>query len=84
MASKVLKKFGLVPLFLAGVIFGSALTGTAFAYQGHMWGALHALQNAQAQLDSAEHDKDGHREAALDLVNQAIGQVNQGIQDGSR
>jgi hypothetical protein len=84
MASKVVKKFGLVPLFLAGVIFGSALTGTAFAYQGHMWSALHALQNAQAQLNAAAHDKGGHRESALDLVNQAIGQVNQGIEDGGK
>jgi hypothetical protein len=78
------KKLGFVPLFLAGVLFGSAMTGTAIAYQGHMWGALHALQNAQSQLNAATPDKGGHREAALDLVNQAIGQVNQGIEVGAR
>jgi|GEM_PF-1961838 len=84
MSSKLLKKLGLVPLFLAGVIFGSALTGTAFAYQGHMWSALHALENARGQLNAASHDKEGHREAALDLVNRAIVQVNEGIQAGAR
>jgi hypothetical protein len=78
------KKIGFVSLFLAGAIFGSTLTGTAVAYQGHMWSALHALQNAQAQLNSATPDKGGHRDSAIDLVGQAIGQVNQGIQYGAR
>ena len=78
------KRLGLIPLFMAGVIFGSALTGTAFAYQGHMWNALHALENAKGQLESATPDKDGHRENAIGLVDQAIDQVNVGIQVGAR
>jgi len=78
------KKFGFVPLFLAGAIFGSTLTGTALAYQGHMWNALHSLQAAKSQLEAAVPDKGGHRENAIGLVDQAIDQVNVGIQVGAQ
>jgi hypothetical protein len=53
--------------------------GIAFANQGHMWNALHALQNADEQLQLADADKGGHRENAINLVNQAITEVNAGI-----
>jgi hypothetical protein len=47
---------------------------------------LHArndLQQGANELQQAEHDKGGHREAAVGLVQQAIDQVNQGIQVGA-
>lgn len=47
--------------------------------QPHMTAALAALRNAESQLMSATHDKGGHRVRALNLVRQAIAQVNQGI-----
>jgi hypothetical protein len=84
MLSTFKKKLGLVPLFLAGVVFGSTLTGTALAYQGHMWNALHSLQTAKAQLQAATPDKGGHRENAIGLVDQAIDQVDVGIQVGAQ
>ena len=40
------------------------------------------LQQAVNELNQAEHDKGGHRENAVGLVQQAINQVNQGIVAG--
>ena len=67
-------------LVLAG---GAFAAGMAFAAQPHMQAALSALQTAQSELNQAEHDKGGHRVKALNLVNQAIQQVNLGIAAGS-
>ena len=66
------------------VTFGTLGAGTAYAYQEHMFAARNDLQQAANELRQAEHDKGGHREAALDLVRQAIDQVNLGIQVGAR
>jgi hypothetical protein len=38
------------------------------------------LQNARAALEHAEPNKGGHRERAIGLVDQAIVQVNEGIE----
>lgn len=54
------------------------------APQPHMQAALKALQNAAAQLQDAADDKAGHREKAIQLVSQAINQVQAGIQAGSK
>ena len=48
--------------------------------QPKMQSALQALQAAQAELQQAEPNKGGHREAALQAVGNAIDQVNQGMQ----
>jgi hypothetical protein len=68
---------------LMAVGFGTLGAGTAYAYQEHMFAARNDLQQAANELQQAEHDKGGHREAALDLVQQAINQVNLGIQVGA-
>ncbi len=44
-----------------------------------MVNALHDLQTAQTQLNAADADKGGHRNNALNLVAQAISQVQAGI-----
>jgi hypothetical protein len=67
---------------LMALTFGMMGAGTAYAYQEHMFNARNALQNAVNELNAAEHDKGGHREAAVGLVNQAINQVNLGITAG--
>ncbi len=64
---------------LGGFVAG----GSAMAYQGHMWNALHALQNAENQLEMAAPDKGGHRVNAINLINQAIGEVQAGIAVGA-
>lgn len=58
--------------------------GIGFAQGGqpHMQNALTDLQAARAELQVAAHDKGGHRAAALNLVNQAIAQVDAGIAVG--
>jgi ABC-type transporter Mla subunit MlaD len=49
-----------------------------------MFNARDDLQNALNELQQAIPDKGGHRVQAIDLVNQAIDQVNQGIQFGAQ
>ena len=68
---------------LTDLTFGTLGAGTAYAFQEHMFAARNDLQQAVNELQQAEHDKGGHREAALGLVQQAIDQVNQGIQVGA-
>jgi len=60
---------------LMALTFGMLGAGTAYAFQEHMF-------NARNDLQQAEHDKGGHRENAVGLVQQAINQVNQGIVAG--
>ncbi len=77
---RFVSRIGIVPrTFALGLIIGTGLTGTAWAYQTHMWNAMHDLQNAQSELSAAASDKGGHRNAALSLVSQAITQVHYGI-----
>jgi len=52
--------------------------------QPHMEAALKALNNAASQLEAAVDDKAGHRARAIQLVSQAINQVQQGIQAGNK
>ena len=68
---KVMIRCGMVAIaFMAGVAVGA---------QPRMEAALHALENARAELQAAEHNKGGHRDRALKLVDQAIHQVREGI-----
>lgn len=47
--------------------------------QPRMRDALARLQDARTALTRAEHNKNGHREKALELVNKAIGEVQAGM-----
>ena len=82
--SSIKSKAGLIALVLSGAMLGSALTGTALAYQTHMWNALNAEQTALHQLQMAVADKGGHRVNAINLLNQAITQTHLGINAGAR
>ncbi len=65
---------------LIGILIASSVgVGYALGQQPHMDAALALLQNARGELDRAEPNKGGHRERALALVDQAIGQVREGI-----
>jgi hypothetical protein len=63
-------------------------TGVGFAVgqaqmpQPHMYAALSDLQAAQHELQVAMRNKGGHRLAALQLVNEAIGETQAGIDAG--
>jgi hypothetical protein len=44
--------------------------------------ALQHLREARAALEKAEHNKAGHREKAIQLVEQAIAEIEAGIAAG--
>ena len=49
-----------------------------------MKAARQDLQSAQGHLKAATHEYGGHRKNALELVNKAVGQVNQGLNVAER
>jgi hypothetical protein len=49
------------------------------ADQPRMRNALRHLRDARAALENAERNKGGHRERAIELVNQAIAEVEAGM-----
>ena len=51
--------------------------------QPHMESALSLLQQAKGELQKAEHDKGGWREAAVAGVSTAISQTERGINAGA-
>jgi hypothetical protein len=75
-------KSGFFIQILIIVFTGVALAQSAHADQGHMQRALNALFNARYELNQASHDKGGHRVNAIQLINQAIEQVRQGVRVG--
>ena len=54
-------------------------TSTADAYQGNMERALSALYDALASLRESTPNKGGHRDTAMRLVQEAIGETQAGI-----
>ena len=63
-------------LLIVGYLAGCATGGG----QPHMQTALDNLNTARSELQTAENNKGGHRERALGLVNNAIDQVQHGIE----
>ncbi|HEY5346925.1 MAG TPA: hypothetical protein VIJ72_01940 [Rhizomicrobium sp.] len=79
---KTISKKGLVAAALAATLGGGIFIGQAIAAQTHMFAALDSLRSARAELNEAEHNKGGHRERAISLIDDAIGEVQAGIRDG--
>jgi hypothetical protein len=68
-------------MLIAAIAVVGLLTPLAYAEkQPHMQHALQALESARAQLETAEHDKGGHRTKAIELINHAIAEVQAGIE----
>jgi hypothetical protein len=71
-------------LIVAGVLTATCFSvlgaGAASAVQFHMFNARNALQQSLSELQQAPPDYNGHRDQAINLVLQAIDQVNQGIE----
>ncbi len=63
---------------LAATLVGISATPAA-ARQGNMDHAIRALREARRALQDATPNKGGHRERAIDLVDRAINQVQEGI-----
>ena len=75
----MMKKLSTIALLV--VALGSGFyAGRASAVQSHMVNARSHLNTAKVQLEEAAEDKGGHRVAALKLVNDAIAEVNLGIE----
>ena len=51
----------------------------AMAEQKHMEKALSTLKEARLQLENADRNKGGHRRRAVELIDQAINEVEKGI-----
>jgi hypothetical protein len=66
----------------AGIAYARRHNHASSPDQPHMQAALTSLNNALNNLKQAEADKGGHRAKAIDIVNQAISEVNLGIQAG--
>jgi hypothetical protein len=64
-------------------LLGASAT-TASAYQGNMERALSSLNQAFESLRQATPNKGGHRERAMNLIQQAIDQVQEGIEFADR
>jgi hypothetical protein len=61
---------------------GGMVWSRALAVQPRMDDALVKLREARAALREATADKGGHRQKALDLIEEAINQVQAGIDYG--
>jgi hypothetical protein len=66
-------------ILLATLLGAAALVQANVPDQPYMEAARADLQKAKAELLVAEHNKGGHRAKAVGLVNQAIAEVNRGI-----
>ena len=67
-----------IVILLVGLLIGAAIP-LAWGSQPYMDNALRHLQAARADLEKATPNKGGHRERAIQLVDQAIAQVRDGI-----
>lgn len=69
-----------ITTMMTALVLATAGVGTAHADQPHMYGARNDLQQAVNALQAAQDDKGGRRVDAINLAQQAIDQVNLGIQ----
>lgn len=66
-------------LLMGIAVASSPGIGYAIGAQPHMQETVALLQNARSELTAAIPNKGGHRERALALIDQAISEVNAGI-----
>jgi hypothetical protein len=72
-------RFGVFALLFA-LCFAAIGAGTVLAAQTYMINARNDLRSALTNLEDAQTNKGGHRVNAINLVKQAINEVNIGIQ----
>lgn len=78
--NKISSRTFLTALLIGALFVVTFIAGRVTADQPHMRAALSSLQVAQSELQQAVPDKGGHRVRALELVNQAIVEVQAGIE----
>jgi hypothetical protein len=76
----------LLPTVLIATVAAGAgsFAGYTMASQPQMESALHNLEQAETDLRQATHDKGGHRDRALELVQRAEQQVREGMRFDNR
>lgn len=67
----------LIGLSVYSVVVRAQTAGMA-RHEPHMSAAMGHLEQAKSELERAARNKGGHRERALELVNQAMEQVREG------
>jgi hypothetical protein len=78
-----MKKNRLFPaLALVVLLAGSFIAGQIHAAQNRMVAARDQLRAARGELQAAVADKGGHRERAIEIIDRAISQVDEGIEYG--
>lgn len=78
--NKISSRTFLTALLIGALFVVTFIAGRVTADQPHMRAAQSSLQVAQSELQQAVPDKGGHRVRALELVNQAIVEVQAGIE----
>ena len=68
-----------IALLVVTAIASGFVAGRASADQPHMQAALEHLRLARTELEEADRDKGGHREAAMKLTRDAIAEVERGL-----
>ncbi|HEV8432350.1 MAG TPA: hypothetical protein VGR95_02980 [Thermoanaerobaculia bacterium] len=74
-----MKSRGIFALLAILVVVLGYTAGCATGGQPHMQAALDHLRSARSELQAANSNKGGHKERAMELVDQAIGEVQAGI-----
>lgn len=67
----------------AGVSWFSVVHAQIAGHEPHMDAAMVHLRQAKAELEKATPNKGGHREKAIELVDQAMQQVEEGEKYGT-
>jgi hypothetical protein len=76
--------FLLIAILFIAFLMSCATPGPRYAHQPHLAAALDHLKAARSELETAEANKGGHRERALELVDRAIEQTQAAIEFGRR
>lgn len=76
----------IIPSLLSLVVIATAFCAPVAQAepQPRMEAALADLQAARAKLEHATHDKGGHREKAIELIDSAIAQLKEGVRFDNR
>ena len=67
-------------LTLVVLLAASFVAGRVHAAQNHMVAARDQLRAARGELRDAVADKGGHRERAMEIIDRAIAQVDEGLE----
>lgn len=77
-----MKRFAISAVTTLATVMAFTVQLPAQANQPNMKAALVSLNQAKQSLERASHDKGGHRVRAIQLIDEAIREVEAGIESG--